>query len=231
MQLKLVCSFASEEIGKCVFVTLIVRRLAMKGNALLLSTLLLVSGAAYAMDQGAGDGVNTTITDVTPPKDVTPPQPDIQPQSSVEMPQPGGSSLIEPSEAGEKTEAVQESAQAVEEAVQEAAQGIRARFGAAWSWVTGKATGAKDKVVSAWHSKPTISDLKNKIPSWQDVKGACTYRNIKTQIRNLPTTINNHRLATAIIVGTPIAMVVGWKLWQAYKASQKKPVARYRVIN
>jgi len=105
---------------------------------------------------------------------------------------------------------VEEQAQEVQEAVQQLVK--ESRMSAAWNKVAGTCTRAKGRVAAAWRNKPT----------WKGVKKACTFDNIKNGVRNLPTTIKNHKVATAVIVGLPIATYIGYRLWKRYKANQEE---------
>jgi len=99
---------------------------------------------------------------------------------------------------------------------QDAATGLRARLGAACSLMESQISGVKRRVVSA--KDEAVSLWQNRL-GLSDVRNAITLKNIKNKVCNIPTTINNHRLATAIIVGvSTIAAVVACKLWRRHRA-------------
>ena len=210
-------SVVSELMRKwCLLLPFTVRRLAMKGNALLLSMLLLMSGAAYSMEEVV-DGV-TSVDPVVEPTITEVVEPVVEPTVAEVVEAP---SVVE-----EAAEVVAEA----QEAVASRLDAMKARLGAAWGWVGSKTAAAKDKIADAWRNKPTISDIKSKIPTLQDIKAACALRNIKEKALNLPTTINNHKLATGLIISIPVATFVAWKLWKQCKELQQRSKARERVL-
>jgi len=222
-------SVVSELMRKwCLLLPFTVRRLAMKGNALLLSMLLLMSGAAYSMEEVV-DGV-TSVDPVVEPTITEVVEPVVEP-TVAEVVEP----VVEPTvaEVVEAPSVVEEAAEVVaeaQEAVASRLDAMKARLGAAWGWVGSKTAAAKDKIADAWRNKPTISDIKSKIPTLQDIKAACALRNIKEKALNLPTTINNHKLATGLIISIPVATFVAWKLWKQCKELQQRSKARERVL-